>query len=142
MPLVGTRALVLLVDGHDFTDQVATVTVKSGKADSDFVTFADAAHGGARDYTLSLKMAQNTTAGALWDYVWDHSGETVDYEVWPLGIAVDASPTRPKFFGNVIISEPDGELLGGDANVSATARLRTEVDWECTAKPTKDIGES
>lgn len=136
---IGTRALELFVDSIDFTDSVSTATIRSAETDSDFVSFADAAAGGKRDYTLALVLKQNITTDSLWDYVWAHSGEDVEVVVWPNGGSPTPGATTPKFTGTVTIMDPDGDLLGGEANPSNSARMTTEIEWKYLAKPVKAI---
>lgn len=133
---VGTRKLVLKVDSTDFSDAVKVATVASRKADGGFGSFAEARAGGPREYYLKLTMKQDTDAASLHDYVWAHFGEEIDVEVWPQGGTVAAAST-PKYTGTVVIAEPDGDLLGGEANESTSARFTTEVEWVFLAKPTK-----
>ena len=135
MPDLGTRKLRLEVDGDDFSDAVSTVKITAGDRGSDFISFAEAASGGARDYKLSLVMKQNTDATALWHFMWSQSGAEVPVVIWPNG-GTTASTDTPKVTGTVVIAEPDGDYLGGDANVSASARFTTTAEWTFTAKPT------
>lgn len=141
MAALGTRALVMRMGSTptDMTSAVADVRIKAAESDSDFVSFADAAAGGARKYTLAVKAVQDTATGSLWDQVWSHAGEEIAVEVWPNGRPVSGTPTttQPKFSGTVVVLEPDGDLLGGEANKSATQRFIIEVEWEFTAKPTR-----
>lgn len=144
MPAFGTRALVLRMATAaapstfvDYTDEVSAVRIATTESDTDFVTFADAAAGGAREYSLVLTLVQDSATSALWYKIWDEAGDTVPYEVWPNGYnGGTASTTYPKFSGSVVITEPDGDLVGGDADASTTARFVSEVTWVCTAKPT------
>jgi hypothetical protein len=66
--------------------------------------------------------------------------------VWPNGQDATTptvpTTTYPKFSGTVTITEPDGDLVGGDADQSTTARFTTDVEWVFTAKPTFDDGTS
>lgn len=142
MPDVNTRHCVLEVDGIDCTDSVSRAEVTSAESDSDFVSFAQAAAGGARDYALALTLKQNTSVSTLWDIIWSQGGEEVAVEVWPNGMPVGglATAAQPKFNGNVTVKDPDGVLLGGEANASTTARQVTEVEWLFTEKPVRDIG--
>jgi len=141
MPAVNTRHCVLLVDSLDCTDTVSRAEVTSAESDSDFVPFSVAAAGGARDYALALTLAQNTSVSTLWDIVWTQSGEDVPVEVWPNGKPVGGTPTasQPKFTGTVTVKDPDGVLLGGEANASTTARQITEIEWIFTAKPVRAV---
>jgi hypothetical protein len=136
MAAIGTRKLVLLIDGDDVTAEVSTAVIKSKETDSDFVSFADAAAGGGREYSLSLTFVQDGVTGSLWDQVWNHAGQEIAVLVKPYGSA-PASPTTPHWSATAIISEPDGDLLGGEADASPSNRFTTEVEWKLTAKPTK-----
>lgn len=136
MPVLGTRNLILKVDSTDFSDEVKAVRVRSAESDSDFVSFADAAAGGARDYILVVTLKQNTASTSLWYYAWNEAGSDVAVEVWPNGGGTTPSTTTPKFSGTVTIMEPDGDFLGGDANASNTTIFTSEFEWKFTAKPT------
>lgn len=135
MSAVGTRLLTLSVEGSSYTDEVAVAKVTSGAADSDFLTFADAAAGGSRQYNLEVNAAQDLVTGTLWRLIWDSPGTEVDFVIAPYGNAV-ASPTQPHVAGTAVVSEPDGDLVGGQADISTTARLAYTAVWKCTAKPT------
>ena len=37
--------------------------------------------------------------------------------------------------GTATVVEPNGDLLGGDADKSSTAQFVTEVEWEFVSKP-------
>lgn len=137
MPALGTRLLKLEVEGVDYSSQVSSVRILTGESDADFVSFADAAAGGAREYRLAITMLQNTDTTSLWYMIWSLAGTEADVVVRPNG-GTTPSTTAPQFLGTVIITEPDGDLLGGDADRSASARFTTEVEWVFTAKPVLD----
>lgn len=132
---IGTRKLTLEIDGTDYTPEVSVASVGSAESDSDFVTFADAAAGGARDYVVNLTIKQDAAAGTLWRQIWDNAGDDVPFTVAPYG---NATPTvgEPHFEGTCTITEPDGVFLGGEANKSNSARMTIEVVFPCTGKPT------
>lgn len=135
MPDIGSRALKLKVGATDFTSEVSKVRIKVANTDSDFVSFADAAAGGAKDYVLAITLKQNTAAASLWYYAWSQTGQDVAVEVWPNGGTVP-SATNPKFTGTVTVVPPDGDLLGGDANPSNSVKYTVDLEWKFTAKPT------
>jgi hypothetical protein len=148
MPVFGTRALVLrlatqAVPGTfaDYTAEVSDVRIKTEESDSDFVTFTEAAAGGARKYTLGMTLRQDSATVALWYKAWAEAGQTAPYEVWPAGRPAGGTPTaaQPRFVGSVVIVEPEGDFVGGEADKSATAVFTTEVEWQTTAKPTLQI---
>lgn len=136
MAALGTRKLTLSIDGDEVAPEVSSAVIRSAETDSDFISFADAAAGGGRTYVLALTFVQDAEAGSLWDKVWAAAGTEVDVVVRPYGNAV-VSATQPHFEGTVVITEPDGDLLGGEADPSTTARFTTEVEWTFTAKPTR-----
>jgi hypothetical protein len=136
MTALGTRSLTLTIGGEDYTAQVSNCRITAGEADTDFVSFADAAAGGAREYKLAFTAVQDPATGTLWDKVWTAAGTTVAFIVKPAG-GTTASPTQPHFTGNAVITEPDGDLLGGEADASSTARFTFECSWVCTAKPVR-----
>jgi len=141
MAALGTRALVLRIGSTDYSDAVSDVRVKSDEDDADFVSFAAAAAGGARKYILALTLVQDTAATSLWYFMWDSAGTTQTVEVWPNGrpISGTATATQPKVTCSAVVSEPNGDLLGGEADKSTTARFTTECEWEQTPKPTLAI---
>jgi hypothetical protein len=134
VPGLGTRALKLEIEGIDYSNAVSTVKVTSGESDSDFLTFAQAAAGGSRQYKLNLTLAQDLTASSLFRLILDHAGDEVDVVIRPNGGSA-ASPSQAQYTFTAIVSEPDGDLLGGDADTSTTARFTTEVEWEILDRP-------
>ena len=139
MPDVDKRKLVLFVDSVEYTDSVSTAKFTSAESDSDFMSFAEAMAGGARDYVLALTLKQNTSAASLWDLMWTSAGDDVPVSLWPNGMPVGGDPTvtQPEFTATCTIKDPDGDLLGGDAEPSPKARQVTEVEWLCLAKPVR-----
>lgn len=135
---IGTRLLKITIAGTEYNAQVSKAVIVSGESDSDFVTFADAAAGGAREYRLEFTAVQDAVAGTLWDRVWTAAGTTVACVLKPYGNAV-ASATEPHYSFNAVVSEPDGDFIGGEADVSVTARMTFEASWVLEAKPTKVV---
>jgi hypothetical protein len=133
---VGTRLLVVTIATVDYTAQMSACRITSAAADSDFTTFADAAAGGARKYQLVGTAAQDLQASSLWDQIFSNAGDTVAFLLKPYGNAT-ASATQPHFSGNAVISEPDGDFIGGDANPSTTAKMTFGIAWDLTAKPAR-----
>jgi hypothetical protein len=148
MAVFGTRAAVLRLATQavpatfaDYTADVSNVVLKTEESDSDFVTFVEAAAGGARKYTLAMTLRQDNATTSLWYKAWNETGQTAPYEFWPMGRpgGGTATPTQPKFTGSVVIVEPEGDFIGGGADKSATSVFTTELEWQCTAKPTLGI---
>lgn len=138
MAALGTRLLVLTIGGTDYTAQISKAVIGSRKADSDFVTFANAASGGLREYYLTFVAVQDLVVGTLWDKIWTAAGTSVAYLIKPYGNAA-ASAAQPHYSGNLTVVEPEGDLIGGEADASTTARMTVECEWVLDAKPTKVI---
>jgi len=138
MAALGTRTLVISIGATDYTNQMSKAVITSGESDSDFVSFADAASGGAREYRLEFTAVQDLVAATLWDLIFTGAGTTVAYLLKPYGNAT-ATPSQPHFSGNAIVTEPDGDFLGGEADSSATAKMLVEPSWVCTGKPVRIV---
>lgn len=133
---IGTRLLKLTVGGTERNAECSTAELTSADSDSDFVTFADAAAGGARTYKLHLVAVQDAAVGTLWDLVWSSAGSTATCLLKPYGNTT-ASASQPHYSFTATVVEPDGTFLGGEADKSTTARQTFEVEWTLDAKPTK-----
>lgn len=132
---IGTRKVKIEVGGVERTAEMSNARFTSGAGDTDFLTFADAAAGGNREYRFQGVAVQDAEAASLWREIWDNAGDEVTVTLMPYGNAA-ASATEPHFEGTAIVSEPDGDLLGGEANASSTARMTVDINWELTGKPT------
>lgn len=136
MAALGTRTLKMKIGATEYTAQVSKAVITSGEADSDFVTFADAAAGGAREYRLEFTAVQDLASGTLWDTVFASAGTSIACTLNPYGVATFAAGT-PGFTFNATVTEPDGDFIGGEADSSTTARMTFECSWVLSAKPTK-----
>lgn len=136
MTALGTRLLKIKIGASEYTAQVSMSKITSGQADQDFVTFADAAAGGKREYRLEFTAVQDTETGTLWDKVFTAAGTSVAIILNPYGVAT-ATATAPFFTANATVAEPDGDFIGGEANSSTSARMTFSCSWVLDAKPTK-----
>ncbi len=136
MATAGTRLLTISVGGTEYAAQVKKSVITSQAADGDSPTFAEAAAGGAREYRLALTILQDHATTTLWDKIWSAAGTTAAVIVRPYGNTTP-STSQPHYTGNVVISEPDGDMIGGEADAAVATRWVTEVEWVFTAKPTK-----
>lgn len=136
MAAIGTRLLKLTIGVTEYTAQVSKCVITSAPSDADFTSFADAAAGGARDYFLEFVAVQDPVTGTMWDQVWSAAGTTVTGKIQPFGNAT-ASVDQPHYTFSAVVTEPDGDLIGGEADSSTTARMTIECKWALTAKPVK-----
>lgn len=134
---LGTRSLKIKIGATEYAADVNDCRIVSAAADSGFVSFAQAAAGGARKYTLKFTATQDPAdSTSIWRKVWANAGSTVAVSINPYG-GTTFSASNPGYSGNVVISEPDGDLLGGAADSDPTARFTIALEWEFTAKPTE-----
>lgn len=139
MTKVKPRLIALKINGSgntDRSDEVSKAVIAAAASESDFVTFAAARSGGGRDYVLNMTIAQDHASGTLWDLIWTGAGTEVDGTYAPYGNAV-ATVSQPLYNFTAIVSEPDGDLMGGEATTSTSAVAVVEVSWSLKAKPTK-----
>jgi hypothetical protein len=135
---IGTRLLKVTVAATEYNAQVSTAKITTGESDSDFVTFADAAAGGSRQYNFEFTAVQDLAVGTLWDKVWSVPGTTVACVLKPYGNAA-ASAAQPHYTFNAVVTEPEGDFIGGDADKSVTAQQTIACVWPLEGKPTKVI---
>ncbi len=140
MARVGTRKLTIMVGGTlsgttltggtEFTAEVSALTIDADDAKRDFISFADAAAGGGRDYVLKMTLVQDPATATLWDKVWSNAGTDTPFQLKPYG-SVAATTSNPWFVGMATIKEPNGTLIGGEADQSSTAVWTIDVEWPC-----------
>jgi choline dehydrogenase-like flavoprotein len=135
MAYFGLRALTFEINSVTVTEDCTDVAITSAaKANSGQVTFGSGATG--REYTLSGNFLQSNRSGGLDELIWDHAGESMAVTVKPAG-GTTVSASTPSYTGTVIISEPDGALVGGGA--SETDYFVSPFSFVFTAKPTKHV---
>lgn len=128
------RSLLIQVAATEYAAQVFAATVDADDADNDNVTFAEAAAGGGRVYVLKLTLTQDMVVTTLWRKIWDAAGTDVAVVMKPYGNAA-ASVTQPHYTMTATVKEPNGTIIGGEADASPTNRLQVEVEWPLAAKP-------
>lgn len=131
----GTKlALTLGTPGMDYWADITTYTLTNEDADTDVVTFADAAEGGAVQYRLTGSAIQSMAADGFWRYVWDNTAEVVPFTLAPHG---NEEPTaeQPHFIGNVKIGRKPA--VGGDAGTGA---FTFDFEWDVEGDPVIDEG--
>jgi hypothetical protein len=136
MAAIGTRKMKIQMGTPpvEYNTDLSRAEVTSGETDSDFVSFADAAAGGGRDYALEFTAVQDASTASLWSEVWDNAGSELDVTLVPYGNDTP-SAAEPHFTMTAVVSEPDGTILGGEADASTTAKFTFECEWKLTAKP-------
>jgi hypothetical protein len=108
------NTLSFLVGTTEFMADTTNVTLTWDDADSNTITFADAANGGAFTATIKGTGIQSLTASSFWRWAWSNVGTTVAFKFAPGGNTT-ASADAPIFSGQVKVGKrPD---LGGDAQI-------------------------
>jgi hypothetical protein len=133
---VTPRLIALEVETVDRSNEVSKAEITSAAKSSDFTSFAEARSGGGREYALVMTIAQDHASATLWDLIWTGSGTEVDGVYAPYG---NETPTvsEPHYGFTAVVGEPDGRMLGAEANSSTTAVATIDVTWALTGKPTK-----
>lgn len=131
--------LTLGTPGADQSADVISWTIENEEADSDVITFEDAAAGGARQFFLRGSAIQSTASTSFWRYVWENNGEVdVPYTVAPHGNAI-ATAAEPHFVGTLTIGAKP--TIGGEADTSSTSAFTFDYEFEIDGEPTMDTGE-
>lgn len=131
---LGTRSLTLTVNGVSRTGDVSDCRIVSGELDKTKWSIGRS----IREYRLQGTAAQDPSAGSLWDLVWSNVDQVVEVDLRPAGGTV-ASSEQPWFSGMVTIVEPDGVLLGGQADPATGNRFVFDFDWPFTDKPIRVV---
>jgi len=130
--------LTLGSPGSEYSADLISWLIENEEADSDVVTFEDAASGGSRQFYLRGSAIQSTASTAFWTYVWENSGDTgVAYTIAPHGNAV-ATVSQPHFVGTLTIGAKP--TIGGEASTSSSSAFTFEFEFEIDGVPTKDDG--
>lgn len=130
--------LTLGSPGATFAADVISYSIENEEADSDVITFEDAASGGSRQYFLRGSAIQSTESASFWRYVWENSGQSdVAYTIAPHGNAV-ASADQPHFVGTLSIGAKPA--IGGEASTSSSSAFTFDYEFEIDGTPSMDEG--
>ncbi len=130
--------LTLGTPGLDHSADVISWSIENEEADSDVVTFEDAAEGGGRQFFLRGSAVQSTQSASFWRYVWENSGQDeVPYTIAPHG---NAAPTvdEPHFVGTLSIGPKP--TIGAEADTSKTSASQFDYEFEIDGQPVMDTG--
>lgn len=115
----------------DHSDDLKAIRLTSEDRDDSDLTFAEAAGGEVKDYSLEITAIQSTDAASLWRELWDNPGDEFDVTYGPHGNAVPTA-TQPHFTFTVkATGKPE---VGGEA-----ARNGSRFDFEYTYDVTSAI---
>jgi hypothetical protein len=137
MTQVKVRLIAISVDGMDRSADASTATIESAEADAGFQSFAAARAGGVRDYSVNMTIAEDHAAGSLWRVMYDSPGTEVEFLYTPYFGSTIAEDT-PVYSATAIVMEPDGSIMGGEANAAPGATATVDVSWPLTGKPVPD----
>lgn len=130
--------LTLGSPGAEYAADIISYSIDNEEADSDVITFEDAASGGSRQYYLRGSAIQSTETASFWRYVWENSGDTdVPYTIAPHGNQ-EPSEDQPHFTGTLTIGPKP--TLGGEASTSSSSAFQFEFEFEIDGTPVMDIG--
>lgn len=130
--------LTLGTPGTDRSVDILRYAIENEEADSDAVTFEDAAEGGGRQFYMRGDAVQSTQTAAFWRYCWENSGqENVPYTIAPHGNAVPTAE-EPHFVGTLTLGPKPS--LGGEASTDPKSAFTFEFEFAIDGEPTMDVG--
>lgn len=134
MTRIGTRSLLLAIDGIDRTDDVSRALITS-TAKNTTLAVVDGRVGEiqVREYRLEVTTPQDPAG--LWGFVWANAGTFQDFYLAPFG-NTEATAAQPHWSGVLSLTEPDGEFLGGTADPSRRRILTASLSWLILGRPT------
>lgn len=127
---IGAGAAVL------YNDNAKSVRITSEDKDDSDLTFAEAAQGETKDYSLVIRAVQATAVGSLWRLLWDNPGAELTIVYGPHGNAT-ASVAQPHF---LMVVKNDGRPELGNEARRGKDREEFEVTLEVLDGPTLDDG--
>lgn len=80
----------------EYDTDLKKVEITSEDKDDSDLTFAEAALGDLKDFTLAITALQRTVTGSLWRFLWDNPGAEIDIVYGPSGNAA-ATEAKPHF---------------------------------------------
>jgi hypothetical protein len=135
MTRIGTRSLLLAMDGTDYTADVSKALITSTTKGTTRA-LADGSLGEIqiREYRLEVTTPQDPAG--LWGSIWANAGTFQDFYLAPEGNA-DASTSQPHWSGVLSLTEPEGDFLGGTADASRRRILTASMSWLILGRPTR-----
>lgn len=129
------RKIAFQLDAEDYWADATSVVLDREDADSDVVTFEDAASGNTQQEFLQITAIQSTDPTSLWRKIWDESGQEVPFTFAPHG---NETPTaaQPHFVGTCTV--PARPALGGEAGRTTVQTF--EARFDLVGKATMDDG--
>lgn len=119
----------------DYWCDATSVVLDNEEADSDTVTFCDAAAGGGRQFFLTINAIQSLQSSSFWRYTWANTGAEVPFTYAPAGNTTP-SADQPHFTGTVKIGPKP--TVGGEAGPSSTYKFETR--WDVVGDPVLTTG--
>lgn len=126
--------LTIGTPGSDHAADLLSYRIENEAADSDAVTFEDAAKGEGRQFYLRGSAIQSLATASFWRYVWDNSGKVaIPYTLAPHGNAV-ASTTHPHLVGTMKVGPKP--TIGGEASTDPNSAFQFDYEFIIDGEPT------
>lgn len=134
MARIRPKLISLIVDDVDRSEEVKKAVITSGPSDADFQSYAASRRGGDRDYNLVMTIAQDPATGTLYDLIWTEPGTEVSGVYAPFGNE-EPMVGKPHWPFIAEVREPDGDILGAEANSNYKEVAVVEVTWPLNERP-------
>lgn len=119
--------------GSDHSADLLSYRIENEAADSDAITFEDAANGEGRQFFLRGAAIQSLATASFWRYVWENTGQTVvPYTIAPHGNAV-ASASQPHLVGTLTIGPKP--TVGGEASTDPNSAFQFDYEFKIDGEP-------
>ena len=128
------NALALTLGGTDYWADATSVVFDNEDSAAGVTTYEDASKAGARTYFFNISAIQSTDLSSFWRYLWENTGEVVNYKYAVHGNTV-ATEGQPHVVGTVKIGPKP--TLGGEASVNGEYVFTVRLD--CQEEPTLDF---
>lgn len=120
----------------DYDGDIRNFVITSADKDDSDLTFAEAASGDTKDFSVTTTALQSTQAGSFWLLLWENPGAEFAVTYGPYGNAVPTAD-KPHF---LMTLKANGKPEVGTEAKRSKERATFDYTFEVTAGPTLDTG--
>ena len=121
---INGKSLSIKFGATEFKTEIGSFFYRNAEKDGGYVTFADDAAGGSRQYFIEIESLTSTDAAALWMMLDDSTGDEVTVSFAPHGNTAGAAG-EPVWTGTAIVGSPPD--IGGAAGEEWNFEYRLDL---------------